>query len=111
MSEANGFAHMVYFTLKDNSQENVDALMAGCAKYLDDHPGTLHFSVGSLAAEMQREVNDRDFDVALNVVFRSKDDHDVYQVHQRHLDFIETFKGMWANVRVFDSHLSEWDQA
>ena len=62
-------AHMVYFTLKDRSPAAVDKLVAACHRYLTDHPGTVYFSVGTLA-DLARPVNDRQFDVALNVVFR-----------------------------------------
>ena len=103
---AAGFAHIVFFTLKDHSDKNVTALLDGCSKYLNGHPGTVYFSVGTLAEEMNREVNDKDFHVALHVVFASKADHDAYQVDQRHLDFIEQFKETWARVRVFDSYVS-----
>lgn len=102
---AAGFAHIVFFTLKDGSKENIDALVEGCSTYLNDHPGTVYFSAGVMAEEMNRDVNDKDFHVALHVVFASKADHDAYQVHQRHVDFIEKFNTTWAKVRVFDSHV------
>ena len=107
MSETVGFAHMVYFTLHDNSEANREQLLAGCKKYLMDHPGLVHFSIGTRAEEMQREVNDDGFHVCLNTVFNTKEDHDAYQVAPRHLQFIEEHKEMWAQVRVFDSHLTE----
>jgi hypothetical protein len=99
------FAHMVFFTLKDRTPQGRQELAGLCRKYLSDHPGTVYFSVGTIAEEMQREVNDRDFDVALHVVFKSKKFHDDYQVAPRHLSFVEEGKPLWAKVRVFDSHL------
>ena len=54
--------------------------MDACKKYLPTHPGVLHFSVGTLNPELDRPVNDRDFDVALHIVFDSKAAHDAYQV-------------------------------
>jgi hypothetical protein len=59
-----------------------------------------------LAKELDREVNDQDFDVSLNLVFRNKAAHDTYQTHPRHLKFIEQNKESWAGVRVFDSYLA-----
>ncbi len=99
-------AHMVYFKLKDASGVNRAKLMAACKAYLSGHPGTVSFAVGSLAADMTREVNDRDFDVSLHLVFESKQAHDKYQEHPRHLKFIDENKDGWAKVRVFDSYLS-----
>ncbi len=98
-------AHMVFFTLKDRTPEGRQKLAALCQKYLSDHPGTVYFSVGTIAEEMQREVNDRDFDVALHVVFKNKKFHDDYQVAPRHLSFVEEGKPLWGKVRVFDSYL------
>ncbi len=97
-------AHMVYFTLKDRSPAAVDRLVAACHRYLNDHPGTVYFSVGKLA-DLSREVNDRDFDVVLNVVFQNRQAHDAYQVAPRHNQFLAEEKANWAKVRVFDSDL------
>jgi hypothetical protein len=99
-------AHMVYFKLKDDSPEAREKLIAGCKTYLKGHDGTVFFSVGGLAPDMQRDVNDRDFDVALVIVFENKAAHDKYQDHPRHNTFIEQLKPNWAKVRVFDSYLS-----
>ncbi|WZO96817.1 Dabb family protein [Isosphaeraceae bacterium EP7] len=96
-------AHIVYFTLTDRSTEARDALIAACREHLSGHEGEVYFSVGHLAEQYQRPVNDRDFDVALHVVFDSVKAHDAYQVAPRHLKFIEQNKPTWAKVRVFDS--------
>jgi hypothetical protein len=98
-------AHMVYFTLKDRSPEAVGGLIQACHRYLNDHPGTVYFSVGSLTPDLAREVNDREFDVALNVVFKNRKAHDDYQVAPRHNQFLAEQKANWAKVRVFDSNL------
>jgi hypothetical protein len=98
-------SHMVYFSLAESTPENRAKLLAGCKKYLDGHPGVVHFSVGVNAPEYNREVNDRDYDVALNLVFASPKDQDAYQVAPRHLEFIKECKPLWKKVRVFDSHL------
>ncbi len=100
-------AHMVFFELKDATGEAKEKLAAACAKYLSGHEGTIYFSVGTIADEMNREVNDRKFHVALHVVFKNKAAHDNYQKHPRHLQFIEECKEGWKSVRVFDSYLSE----
>ena len=98
-------AHNVYFALNDNSPEAVDCLVGACKKYLCDHPGFVFFAVGRLNPELAREVNDRDFDVALQVVFDNKASHDAYQEAPDHLSFIEEQKANWGNVRVFDSDM------
>jgi stress responsive alpha/beta barrel protein len=99
--------HMVYFSLKDNSGTAKEKLVAACKKYLSGHPGTVFFAAGTLAEDLKREVNDRDFDVALHVVFADKKAHDDYQTAPRHLEFIKENRDNWKKVRVFDSYVSK----
>lgn len=99
-------SHMVYFTLKDRSEESIAGMVAACKKYLCGHPGIIFFSAGTLTPDLARPVNDREFDVALNVVFDSRESHDVYQQAPRHLQFIEENKPNWAKVRVFDADVT-----
>ena len=47
-----------------------------------------------------------DFDVALHVVFDSREAHDAYQTAPRHNQFIDENKPNWERVRVFDSYVS-----
>ena len=61
-------SHVVFFTLKDGSPENISAMVAACHRYLKDHPGVVAFFAGELAPEYARPVNDRAFHVCLNVV-------------------------------------------
>jgi hypothetical protein len=96
-------AHNVYFTLKDRSDEAKRALLAACRKYLAGHPGVVFFACGTLEEGLARPVNDRDFDVALHVVFDAKASHDAYQVAERHEQFVAENRDGWAKVRVFDS--------
>ncbi len=96
-------AHNVYFALHDRSDLSRAKLVAACKKYLADHPGVIFFAAGTLAEELDRPVNDRDFDVALHVVFDTPANQDLYQTAPLHLKFIEEEKANWAKVRVFDS--------
>ncbi|HEY7424612.1 MAG TPA: Dabb family protein [Gemmataceae bacterium] len=95
--------HNVYFALKDNSPEAKKKLVDACKKYLTEHPGEVFFAAGTLAEDLNRPVNDRDFDVALHIVFKDKASHDTYQDSKRHKEFIEENKENWKKVRVFDS--------
>ena len=98
-------AHNVFFTLNDQSDDAVDALVAACGKYLKEHPGVVFFAAGTRVDDLQRPVNDLGFDVALHVVFDSRDSHDQYQQAPDHLQFIEEQKHNWKQVRVFDSYV------
>ena len=65
-------SHDVFFTLKQDSPEARAQLVAACKKYLSQHPGIVWFAAGGLAEEFQRDVNDRDFDVALHIDSKAK---------------------------------------
>jgi len=96
-------AHDVYFTLNDPSPGAKAALVQACRKYLSGHDGAVFFAVGTRADEMQRDVNDRGFDVSLHVYFKDAAAHHAYQEHPRHKQFIAEMNGNWKTVRVFDS--------
>ncbi len=95
-------AHNVYFSLADKTPENREKLLAGCHKWLSGHPGVVFFAVGT-PSDLDREVNDRDFDVGLHVIFEDRAAHDEYQPSERHAKFIAENKHLWNKVRVFDS--------
>jgi hypothetical protein len=99
-------AHNVFFTLTDAASATQQKLVDACHQYLQGHPGEVYFSAGKLVPDLARPVNDRTFHVSLHVVFDSRQAHDAYQAHPRHIQFIEEHKPNWASVRVFDSYVS-----
>lgn len=98
--------HMVYFKLKDNSAPAVNRLIQACKTYLTGHEGTVFFGVGTVVPDLTREVNQLDFDVALQMIFESREAHDRYQIHERHQRFIAENRDSWSKVRVFDANIS-----
>ncbi len=102
----NPLAHNVFFSLHDRSATARHRLLDACHKYLAPHPGIVFFACGVLADELRREVNDRDFDVALHIVFTDQAAHDRYQETPDHLQFIAENKANWKKVRVFDSSVA-----
>jgi hypothetical protein len=99
--------HDVYFSLKEDSADNRKKLVEACKKLLTNHPGEDHFAVGPRAEEFSGQYNDREFDVALHIVFKDKAAHDKYQQSPRHRQFIEENRESLKNVRVFDSEARE----
>jgi hypothetical protein len=100
-------AHIVFFTLKEQTAEARQKLVASCQKYLAKQEGALHFAVGTIAGDLKEPVSDRDFDVALHLVFKDKAAEGRYLVHPDHKTFVEENKDSWSRVRVFDSYLAE----
>ncbi len=95
--------HDVYFALNDNSEAARAKLVQDCYKYLSSNPGIVFFAAGELVEPHKRDVNIRDWDVSLHIVFKSKDYHDQYQEAADHYKFIDENKDNWKSVRVFDS--------
>jgi hypothetical protein len=98
-------AHDVYFTLNDDSARARAKLVDDCYKYLSNHPGVVFFAAGELIESHRRQVNVRDWDVGLHIVFKTKDRHDRYQQAGDHHKFIELNKDNWKSVRVFDTFI------
>ncbi len=98
-------AHNVFFKLADASDASVTALVDACKAYLNVQPGICFFAAGRLVKELNRPVNDLDWDVGLHLVFVDKAAHDHYQDDPTHLKFIAENKANWAAVRVFDSYV------
>lgn len=96
------FSHIVVFWTDPNKPQAADDLLAGAIKYLKDIPGVLQFHAGKMVPS-HRPVVDQTYQVALNVVFADKAAQDAYQVHPRHLEFVEkVFKPLCTKVVVYD---------
>ena len=98
-------AHNVYFTLHDNSWPARDKLVRDCDRYLRNHPGIRFFAAGTIVEEHAREVNVRNWDVSLHIVFESKQAHDLYQNAPDHRKFIELNQQNWKTVHVYDTYI------
>ena len=99
-------AHNVYFSLTDNGAAAKQELVDDCHKLLAPIPGILFYAAGQLAEDLNRDVNDREFDVALHVVFPDRAAHDAYSVHDLHQEFVQKQMGNWKDIRVFDSYVA-----
>lgn len=97
-------AHNVYFALNESTPANRQKLVDACNKYLAKHPGTVFYGVGTVC-DLDRPVNDRDFDVGLHLIFKDRASHDAYQVAPLHEQFIAENRANWKKVRVFDSDI------
>ena len=98
-------AHMVFFGLKDHSKEAREKIIAACEKYLSGHEGCVSFSVGARAEDVDEPVSVKDFDVALHVVFASKEGKLKYLKSPRHDQFVKENGSLFEKVWVFDSYL------
>jgi hypothetical protein len=98
-------AHAVYFTLKDPSPKGREKFISSCDKYLTKHKGAVSYTIGTMAEDVKEPVSDREFDVALHVVFENKVALAEYLKSERHGKFVAENKDGFAKVRVFDSYV------
>ncbi|WP_291908374.1 Dabb family protein [Chitinophaga sp. CB10] len=96
------FVHVVNFYLKPGlSEEEVRKFEAGVSTL-----GTISeiqvFNVGK-PASTNRPVIDKSYSYCLLCVFRNQEDHDIYQSHPVHLNFVDNCKHLWEKVIIFDS--------
>ena len=96
------FSHVVIFWTKPERPSAADELIAGAEKYLRPIPGVRSFHMGRMV-KSERPVVDQSYQVALNLIFDTKQQQDDYQVHPLHLDFVEkVFKPNCARAVVYD---------
>ena len=98
-------AHSVIFTLKDPSAKSREDFVGICDTYLTSHKGAVSYACGTIAEDVKEGSSDREFDVALHVVFENKGALAEYLKSERHDKFVAAIKDKLAKVRVFDSYL------
>ncbi len=96
------FSHVVIFWTDPAQPNAADELITGINQYLKGIPGLEYFHTGRMVPS-HRPVVDQTYQVALNTVFKNKADHDAYQIHPQHLEFVEkVFKKVCRRVLVYD---------
>lgn len=59
--------------------------------------------VGTPAETPERPVIDARYDICLTVILKDISAHDAYQADPIHLEFIETYKTYWSEVKIYDA--------
>lgn len=95
--------HHVFFWLKNPaSEEDKQKLIEGLHGLKQtDTPRSIH--IGVPASTPAREVVDHSYHVSLLVTFDNLEDHDRYQDHPAHLEFVEKCSHLWERVQVYDT--------
>ena len=96
------FSHVVIFWADPANPKAADELVAGAKKYLEPIPGVRSFHIGRMVPS-HRPVVDQSYQVALNLIFDTKQAQDEYQLHPMHVEFVEkVFKQNCTKVVVYD---------
>ncbi|MDN3654821.1 Dabb family protein [Ferruginibacter paludis] len=102
MFEKNVFIHHVYFWLNNpENQQDRNGLIEGLKK-LSAASTIQAFHIGVPAAT-SRDVIDTSYSVSWLLLFKNKEDQDVYQTDPVHLNFVATCKHLWSKVVVYDT--------
>jgi tetratricopeptide (TPR) repeat protein len=96
-------AHDIYISLKDNSPEARKNFVSDVKKLLPEYEGVAFWSVGSLAESIKRDYSDRNFDVAIHLVFKDMDAYEKYIASKARQDWVSERQSGWKQVRTFDS--------
>lgn len=95
-------SHVVIFWTKPELPDAAAQLLAGCEEYLKDIPGVVHYHCGTMEPS-HRPVVDQSYQVGLNLVFPDKAAEAAYQVHPRHIEFVENvFKKVCERATIYD---------
>jgi hypothetical protein len=94
--------HSVFFWLKKDLSDEQKALFTEKLQGLTTIKPSVLVTIGTPAAT-DRPVIDRSYDHALTCIFESMADHDAYQLHPAHKDFIENCAPLWERVLIYDA--------
>lgn len=96
------FVHVVFFWLKKENEKTKKAFLTELRKFID-HADMINSQHIGTPADTDRPVIDNTYTFSLILSFDSKKEHDEYQEHQLHKDFIANASPLWEKVQVYDS--------
>lgn len=98
------YIHTVFFWLKDGTSKARKVEFEKGLIMLGTCPQIFRFYWGP-PVPAERDVVDSTFHYAINVHFKSKEDHDAYQKEKIHFAFIDAHEEIWEKVQVFDNYV------
>jgi hypothetical protein len=110
LSSESMLQHTVYFYLNpDVTEEQLMEFESGLSELMQIE-SIYAYELGEPAATEDREVTDHAFAYSIFSWFQTMDDYEIYADHPVHLDFIDRYSGLWADVKVYDSEIYEAKQ-
>lgn len=97
------FVHTVFFWFKEDVTEAEKKQFAdeGLADLITCK--SIYKGYYGLPDKAKRDVVDDSYGYALNCLFKSAEDQETYQNDPQHIAFIEKFKHLWKEVKVYDN--------
>jgi hypothetical protein len=97
--------HNVYFYLnEDVSADEKTRFEDGLFELLSIDE-VYRYEIGIPGSTEDREVTDHSFGYSFFSWFLTMEDYDIYANHPIHLEFIDEFNHLWADVKVYDSEI------
>lgn len=99
--------HTVYFYLNDDvTEEQRMDFESGLMELLEIE--TIYKSELGVPGDTEsRDVTDHSFAYSIFTWFETIEDYKAYDEHPDHLQFIDSYNSLWADVKVYDSELIE----
>jgi hypothetical protein len=97
------FRHVVYFWLNEPEDASQRKLFLNNLKEFIGNMENIVDAYIGVPADTHREVVENTYQFCLNLGFENKAEHDVYQEHKLHKQFIEKSVHLWKRVVVYDS--------
>jgi hypothetical protein len=99
--------HTVYFYLNEDVTEEQKQQFEEGLEALVSIEEVYKAEIGVPADTPEREVTDHSFGYSIFTWFENMDDYNVYAEHPDHMEFIEQFQSLWADVKVYDTNITQ----
>lgn len=97
--------HTVYFYLNDDVTEEQKEQFKEGLQELVSIEEVFKSEIGVPGSTPERDVTDHSFGYSIFTWFETLEDYEVYAEHPDHLDFIDEYSHLWADVKVYDSEI------
>lgn len=97
--------HTVFFYLnEDVTEEEKEQFEDGLEELLSIEE-IFKSEIGIPGSTPERDVTDHTFGYSIYTWFETMEDYNVYAEHPIHVEFIDTYQHLWADVKVYDSEI------
>jgi len=99
--------HTVYFYLNEDVTEEERQQFEEGLEALLSIEEIYRSEMGIPAGTPDREVTDHSFGYSIFTWFETMDDYEVYAEHPDHMEFIDQYESLWADVKVYDTQVTQ----
>lgn len=97
--------HTVYFYLNEDVTEEEKQQFEDGLEELLSIEEVFKSEIGVPGSTPERDVTDHSFGYSIFTWFETMENYNVYAEHPVHMDFIDKYQHLWADVKVYDSEV------